>query len=146
MPPECTVFYLNADYRAKKHAQLNGAWGAVHFAIDHVAARISNAPNSRIVLNVILVDRLDELTSRTVEIANLPIRRICGAPIGQTNSHLDHPAKLPPVYCCSMAPTHEREKIQEPVDCTLRRAVGCVGPFPTGRRIVPLYKRIQAVV
>ncbi|KFD48530.1 hypothetical protein M513_10607 [Trichuris suis] len=36
--------------------------------------RISNGPSSRIVLNVILVDRLDGLTNRTVEIANLSKR------------------------------------------------------------------------
>ncbi|KFD48892.1 hypothetical protein M513_10255 [Trichuris suis] len=36
--------------------------------------RFSNGPNCRIVLNAIRVDRLDGLTSRTVEIVNLSKR------------------------------------------------------------------------
>ncbi|KFD46982.1 hypothetical protein M513_12172 [Trichuris suis] len=38
--------------------------------------RFSNGFNSRIVLNVIRVDRLDGLTSRTVEIVNSSKRRM----------------------------------------------------------------------
>ncbi|KFD62921.1 hypothetical protein M514_10158 [Trichuris suis] len=56
---------------------------------DRERFRFSNGPNSTIVLNAIRVDRLDELTSRTVEIVNLSKRRMdCNVEYVETSKGL----------------------------------------------------------